>query len=821
MRRQMVREVARSVTAAVALLGLVFGLPVALVLVRGWPLPSSTPSFDAIGDALDGASISDGVLLDARACLSWVVWALLTWCAGVETVAWVRGRAAHHVTGAGSVQMLVRRLVVGATLFLSASRSGSSMLSVPVTPPPLLLVSTDAPTSVVSDVVKPTPALPTCTVQPRDSLWRIADRHLGDPFRWREIFELNQGRSFDDGGVLRDADLIRPGWQLLLPADAVDATPPEPVVATTDLVPVTTSAPMPATTAEAPAAAPPVVVNPSHTADATSDDSADDSVDDSMEADYAVPPGLAATTLVLAGAVSTIAGLRRRQGRLREPGRGISLPDAAVLSVERTVRAAADLDGAERVDLALRALASQVEHPPPIDAVRVHADEIEVLFQEPAAGGDGPFSGVGTRAWCLPSSVPTESLIERAARGCVAPALVGIGRSDAGDVLIDLEAGGPLAVHGESADVSGVLLSLILDLATHRWADDVRVVAVGLPATGLHVLDRVELVDDLDAAVEDIVVESEANRTALERLGAESTWHARLADVGEGWTPTVLVLGTEVDPAAVGRALERLRDLPGVAVVSASPEEAPIDRLRRLIVASGRAQVALLPLDIVLQPAALPDDVLAGIDELVAVAARAEPGEVLIGEGPGDVIDLRDLVPDDLPSTRVIVRILGRVEIDGGRSPIDRRRVIEFVTLLALHRRGLTEGQIKAALWTDQEPSTNAFNQVVSRARVALGLDSTGQPHVRYVEDCVYRPGPELITDWSLLEAAWRSARAVADPPSFKRLEEALDTVRGLPFEGTKGYEWAYELALPSTVDAVVDEARSLIEHHGRSRVAG
>src|SRR5690606_12105654 len=45
-------------------------------------------------------------------------------------------------------------------------------------------------------------------------------RHLGDPLRWPEIFELNEGRPQPDGGCLTDAGQLAPGWRLLLPADA-------------------------------------------------------------------------------------------------------------------------------------------------------------------------------------------------------------------------------------------------------------------------------------------------------------------------------------------------------------------------------------------------------------------------------------------------------------------------------------------------------------------------------------------------------------------------------------------------------------------------
>src|ERR1700710_786931 len=53
-----------------------------------------------------------------------------------------------------------------------------------------------------------------------DSLWDISERYLGSGIRYREVFELNQGRLQPDGSKLTLESLIRPGWTLVLPADA-------------------------------------------------------------------------------------------------------------------------------------------------------------------------------------------------------------------------------------------------------------------------------------------------------------------------------------------------------------------------------------------------------------------------------------------------------------------------------------------------------------------------------------------------------------------------------------------------------------------------
>ena len=70
-----------------------------------------------------------------------------------------------------------------------------------------------------------------------DTLWDIADRYLGDGLRYKEIWELNKGVVQPDGRVLKNADLIYPGWVMKLPNDAkgaglkvVDHAKPVPAV---------------------------------------------------------------------------------------------------------------------------------------------------------------------------------------------------------------------------------------------------------------------------------------------------------------------------------------------------------------------------------------------------------------------------------------------------------------------------------------------------------------------------------------------------------------------------------------------------------------
>ncbi|MET8354668.1 transcriptional regulator [Micromonospora sp. NPDC005206] len=87
-------------------------------------------------------------------------------------------------------------------------------------------------------------------VERHDTLSKVAKEWLGDAGRWPEVCRLNKHRHFPVGGVLRDCDLIYPGWELRLPADA---RPPQ---AATPATPPTPRSGRPATPPASPSAAP-------------------------------------------------------------------------------------------------------------------------------------------------------------------------------------------------------------------------------------------------------------------------------------------------------------------------------------------------------------------------------------------------------------------------------------------------------------------------------------------------------------------------------------------------------------------------------------
>jgi hypothetical protein len=240
-RRHRWSDAGRGVAALAGVAILVVGVPVALASWVGWPLPTEVPTLAQVSAALRDTYIPDEFLVKALAVVCWWVWIELVASLLVEAVAYVRGRKAGAVPLAGGLQRGAARLVATVALLgsLLATKglagSGGLGLRALVPPPsqPLVTLVADDPSDdrvarAGATIGARLAAAPTYEVRRRDTLWDIAERHLGDPFRWQEIFRLNQGKVQPDGRCLTDPDLIYAGWRLELPDDAGGLAPPAP-----------------------------------------------------------------------------------------------------------------------------------------------------------------------------------------------------------------------------------------------------------------------------------------------------------------------------------------------------------------------------------------------------------------------------------------------------------------------------------------------------------------------------------------------------------------------------------------------------------------
>jgi hypothetical protein len=595
----------RAVGAALVLVVLLIGVPLALGVIVGWPLPRSIPTIDALRAALAQQLPWESVV-NAIVCLAWLAWAQLVVCVAVEARAALtepgRGRlTAPRIPLAGLNQALARNLIAAVLVVTTSSGSWTTPAAAsagltpaaaaagvrateparvpatvdPVAPSPAAMPG-DVPT-VDGTTAGTVAALKPYVVRPPegasfDCLWNIAERHLGDGLRYDEIFALNRGRTQPDGTTLRDEDLIRPGWILLLPADAVGladarfvpAPPPAapPPVVVTELAPPPVPAPVPAP--PVPPARAPETTGPTAIPSPTQAPSGAVGEQPSVYGPSGIGgigdlvdirASLAGGGLLAAGLLLALARLRRRQQRSRRTGRRIRLPGPDLAPVEVALRVAAEPDDLAFLDRGLRTLGLMLDswdRPlPSVVGARLTEERLELLLAASVPDVPTPFvAAEDDRVWALTRDAALPDGETMSGLLCPLPALVPIGRDDRGLILLDLEAVGVTSLVGAAEDIAPVMAWIVTELALASWPDYLHVTLVGFG-------DRLASIDpervDVVGALDETRVRAMAAQVAAATVGGtaladDPVLRSRITSGDdEAWMPEVLVLSSAPD----------------------------------------------------------------------------------------------------------------------------------------------------------------------------------------------------------------------------------------------------------------------------------
>ncbi len=844
-----------SIGALLLLLGLVLGVPLLLWALGGSPIPTSMPSLADVADGLTRGPIADSTILKSVALIGWLAWLQIATSVIVETTAWARGLSSPKLIATGPIQPAIRRLVATAALMMSNPTIAVGAVPIPAAavvhefgPSPRAVTPTLVP--LLSDAsVNTTPTAtraPTSkvqTVQRRDTLWALAGTHLGDPVRWPELYELNKGCLQPDGRSLQDPNLIVVGWQLRFPDDAVGIERSAPAIAGPAPQPEPATIPAPAAEPEvlAPPATAPTTSTTTTTAGsaATTTTAAGRSVEMSpvvSDDRESLPAGssdslpfvsLVGGGLLAASIVMLINRLRRIQTRNRRtPG---PLSDQ-LHRAELQLRHGADLEGATRLDLALRALASGLQTQPgptiSVMAVRLVDGDIEVLLDQPATTAPGGFESTGNpRGWQLRSGID-EAGLRMLANGATAPlpSLVTIGLGDGAPVLIDIETAGLVTISGDSDLTAPYLRRIATELTTSTWTDHLDLITVGEPLGDITGGHRVRHFDDPAEAVRQFLLIASATADQLASSGHESTLQARIADDhGDGWIPTILISSEPLDVELTSQLIGQVSPRRGVGAIAPGP-----------ILAKGwhanltDNQVVLAPHNLTLDAVMLEPEIAEAIDQILTDLTVDPPvdGPTEEGAGTDDAVAGGPPLVEEPETTDpvapfveapadVVFRVFGSVDLVG-IAPIERRKSMEIATYLALHSpEGVTDDRIKMVFWPDEPPSKETFNTTMSMTRSALGSDATGElylPHFATTRQR-YRVTEKVTTDLAQFEARATYAKTVPPARAKPVLEDALGMVRGQPFDVSRGYEWAFAESFVTRVAiAIADAAQHLAE---------
>jgi LysM domain len=217
----------RGVIALIALVAILVGLPWALVRFGNWPI-RMLPDRKWM-ESLSHA-VSDEALFAALTVAAWAVWAAFAYAVVVEMRAAARGIRPPRIHFLGPIQIAAHGVVAGLVLAVSihhaATAAGAATMPIGFVPAPVRHVAvvepfvraapTRAPATspVLSDATTNSESaaeLRTVTVERGDSAWSLAEKHLGDPMRWRELWDLNRHTVQPDGRNWNNQQTIVPG----------------------------------------------------------------------------------------------------------------------------------------------------------------------------------------------------------------------------------------------------------------------------------------------------------------------------------------------------------------------------------------------------------------------------------------------------------------------------------------------------------------------------------------------------------------------------------------------------------------------------------
>ena len=216
----MMSRLIRGLGALVVLVALLVGAPLALLAWVGNPWPA--------GGWSEVQLLTNRTIFGAMAVVGWLAWAQMAICILIELAAAVRGTVPDRlVFASGSQQQFARVLVTSVVaLGIGAGAVGPSITGTASAAHPDATASPATSHVVERDVgqlgqVEQQGAGPTITVDRDTTVWKLAETHLEDGSRWRELLDLNRGTALSDGITLTQATQTIPtGSTFRLPAGA-------------------------------------------------------------------------------------------------------------------------------------------------------------------------------------------------------------------------------------------------------------------------------------------------------------------------------------------------------------------------------------------------------------------------------------------------------------------------------------------------------------------------------------------------------------------------------------------------------------------------
>lgn len=888
-RRRSFGDFVKAFLAFVVLLALVVGVPLALAVAIGWPLPGGAPGLDWLQ-----REITVQTFLHILTVIVWLAWAQFTACVLVEVKAALSGVGVPgRVPGSGPSQLLARQLVaalllVGATaasLTPGLSQLGQSLegnqkpaVAAAQQTPGLFAQQQEQAASTANalaeqagqagqDAARADGGGSTAhgdtkyyRIQPpegrhHDSLWEVADRHLGDGRRYKEIFELNKDRVQPDGSKLSEASLIRPGWIMEMPGDArggelVEMPDEAPNVSEQVQQQISDYARTGGDHAQGgggaqgggdahvslpeqrPAPTPATPVTPATPAPgpATGGQHATPAAEESGRS-FGLPEALLAAPLLAAGLLGAL-GRRRRQAlwhsALGAVGgrRGMEppTPTGDAQDAQDALLVGADPDGVRLLDRSLRGLAASLAAEsralPVVYAAWMGGNgDLHLQLAQPAGKPPTPWQvGQDQTFWMLARA--DAERYEDAETAAPYPGLVSLGTMDDSRLLLNLEAvPGLVSLSGAEADRAAVFASVAAELATNGWSDRMTITLVGF-GDDLTPLapNRIRHLDGFEDLFETMSAETRQRRGALGAAGHDSVLTGRTGPAQHTrWAPHLVLLAAQPSDEDALRLAELAADAGRLGIgylVGTEGTDLPGAAWEMEITGDGKLLAPLLGLE--LEAQLLPAAQQRAVVELFT---DADPER-----GPGGPANTPPFLVDISEQGRpaVYARLVGSYEIIGLDAPDGDRsaQLHEALALLLLHREGVHPRVLASALWP-RGVTEDVRDALLERLRAWLGTDPDGTPRLGTDATGRLTLAKSVVSDLDVLRSLYYEAtqgRGVDSRQVRGRLlTDALVLVRGpLLADRPEGrYRWlTHEIIDAQLPLLVADTGLALSEFH-------
>ncbi|MFF5159839.1 BTAD domain-containing putative transcriptional regulator [Streptomyces sp. NPDC000348] len=877
-RRRSFGDFVKAFLAFVALLVLLVGVPYALAVTAGWPFPKTFEPMDWLRQ-----DVSVETFLGILTFVVWLAWAQFTACVLVEMKAALSGVGVPgRVPGAGPSQLLARQLVaalllVGATAAGFTPGLGQLGQSLEGNQRPAVAAAQQTPgffaqqqeqaagaAAALAEQASHAEAAASGSsaqqqgdtkfyrIQPpegrhHDSLWEIAERHLGDGRRYKEIFELNKDRTQPDGSKLSEASLIRPGWIMEMPGDARGG----------DLVEMPDEAPEVSPEVQQQirdydrtgdhaqgggggSGAAQVSVPEQRPAPAPAPAPANEDAGQRQERQHAapvqesssfgLPEALLAAPLLAAGLLGAL-GHRRRQALWQSAFGGVGgrrgmeppTPAGDAQDVQDALLVGADPEGVRLLDRSLRGLAASLaaeSRPlPTVYAAWLSNGDLHLQLAQPSGKPPAPWRlGQDQTFWMLAKD--DAERYEDADTAAPYPGLVSLGTMDDSRLLLNLESvPGIVSLSGDEADRAAVFASVAAELATNGWSDRMTITLVGFGEDLTPLApNRLRHLDGIEALIETMEAETRQRRGALGAAGHDSVLTGRTGPAQHTrWAPHLVLLAAEPSAEEAVTLAELAADASRLGIgylVGTGGGDLPGAAWEMEITGEGKLLAPLLGLELDAQ--LLPAAQQRAVVELFT-DADPERGPDGPGATPPFLVDISE---QGRPA--VYARLVGPYEIIGLDTPDGERSALlhEALALLLLHREGVHPRVLSSALWP-RGVTDDVREALIERLRAWLGADPDGTPRLGTDSTGRLTLAKSVVSDLDVLRSLYHEAtqgkgvdsRAVRG----RLLTDALVLVRGpLLADRPEGrYRWlTHEIVDAQLPLLVADTGLALSEFH-------